>query len=62
MKSNTRLKKAIGLKASTIRRLIRTGMTIGAIAAMHQVTRKTLYTRFGDAIKGLSKRGRRAAK
>lgn len=58
-KQKNRLKKAPDLKASTVRRLIRTGMTIVQICAQYEISRVTLYKRFGDEIKGRSPRGRR---
>lgn len=60
-KSKPRQYKAVGLKASTVRRLIRSGLTIGQIAKQYDITRVTLYKRFGAEIKGLSKRGPRPA-
>lgn len=56
------LKKAVGLKASTVRRLIRSGMTVGEICLQYEISRPTMYKRFGPEIKGMSPRGRRPGK
>ena len=58
-RSTNRTRVAVGLKASTIRRLIRSGYTIGQIAEQYGTTRMTLYRRFGDEIRGLSGHGAR---
>lgn len=50
---------APGLQASTVRRLLRTGMTYAKIAKMYGFCSGTaLYNRFGSQITGIAKRGR----
>lgn len=55
-----RLRVAVKLKASTIRRLIRQGKTVGQIADKFRCTRMTLYRRYGKQFKGLASKGNRA--
>lgn len=54
--------KLAGVTAGSIRARIRRKETVTAICASLNVSRKALYAKFGDEIKGLSPRGRRAVK
>ncbi len=53
--------KAVGVKASAIKALVKQGYTIGQIAAKYKISRVTLYKRFPE-VKGMSSHGARVSK
>lgn len=60
-KTVSKYTKAVGVKASQIKALVKQGYTIGQIAAKYKISRVTLYKRFPE-VKGLSSHGSRVSK